>query len=72
MRKSQRSVTLSSSKAEYVALLETAKEICFLYQLLRENKIVEQLPIVVKVDNIGAIFMAENISVSPKTKHVDI
>ena len=72
MSKSQKSVTLSSSEAEYVALSETAKEIRFLYQLLKENKIEAELPIVVKVDNIGAIFMAENISVSPKTKHVDI
>ena len=31
-----------------------------------------ELPIIVRVDNIGAIFMAENIAVSPKTKHVDI
>ena len=39
---------------------------------MKENEIEVELPIVVKVDNIGAIFMAENISVSPKTKHVDI
>ena len=31
-----------------------------------------ELPIVVRVDNIRAIFMVENIAVSPKTKHDDI
>ena len=72
MSKSQKSVTLSSSKAKYVALSETAKEIRFLYQHLKENEIKVEQPIVVKVDNIGAIFMAENILVSPQTKHVDI
>ena len=29
-------------------------------------------PIVVHVDNVGAIFMAENVSTSGRTKHVDI
>jgi hypothetical protein len=29
-------------------------------------------PIVVRVDNIGAIFMGENISISQRTKHVDV
>ena len=31
-----------------------------------------KLPITVRVDNVGAIFMAENISVSQRTKHIDI
>ena len=70
--KSQRSVTLSSSEAEYVALLEAAKEIKFVYQLLQSIGIDIKLPITVKVDNIGAIFMSENTSTSRRTKHVDV
>eukprot|EP00980_Cylindrotheca_fusiformis_P025025 scaffold12934_cov105-Cylindrotheca_fusiformis.AAC.1 len=31
-----------------------------------------ELPIIVRVDNNGAIFMAENVSVSPRTKHIDV
>ena len=30
------------------------------------------LPIVVKVDNVGAIFTTENISTSRRTKHLDL
>ena len=30
-----------------------------------------ELPIIVRMDNIGAIFMSENISTSNRTKHVD-
>ena len=30
-----------------------------------------KLPIIVRVDNLGAIFMSDNISVSQRTKHVD-
>src|SRR5210317_1055697 len=70
--RSQRSVTLSSSEAEYIALSETAKEIVFLYQLVIEMGLEVKLPITVRVDNIGAMFMAENIAVSGKTKHVQI
>jgi hypothetical protein len=64
-------VTLSSSEAEWVAALEAVKEICFVYQLLTEIGIKVELPIVVRVDNIGAIFMGENVQVSQRTKHVD-
>ena len=31
-----------------------------------------KMPIIVRVDNVGAIFMAENVTTSPRTKHVDI
>ena len=70
--KGQKSVTLSSSEAEYVALSEAAKEIKFVYQLLVSMGIKVKLPITVRVDNIGAIFMSENVAVSQRTKHVDV
>ena len=60
------------SEAEYVALLEAAKEIKFVYQLLQSIGIDIELPITVKVDNVGAIFMSENTSTSRQTKHVDV
>lgn len=70
--KSQKNVTLSSSEAEYVALSEVAKNIKFIYMLLQFMEIKVILPIVVRVDNNGAIFMSENNHVSQRTKHVDI
>ena len=70
--KGQKSVTLSSSEAEYVALSEAAKEIKFVYQLLIGMGMKVKLPIVVRVDNLGAIFISENVLVSQKTKHIDI
>jgi hypothetical protein len=30
------------------------------------------LPIIVRVDNVGAIFLGNNFSVGQKTKHIDI
>ena len=70
--KSQKSVTLSSLEAEYVALSKAAKEIKFVYQLLQSIGIEIELPITVRVDNVGAIFMSENTSTSGQTKHVDV
>ena len=69
--KSMRSVVLSTTEAEYVALSEVLKEIKFLYQLLSSMGIKVPLPIKVKVDNIGAIWLANNSGVSERTKHVD-
>ena len=60
--KSQKSVSLSSSEAEYVALSEVVKEVMFVIQLLGSMKIVVKYPVMVRVDNAGAIFMASNIT----------
>jgi hypothetical protein len=69
--KSQKGVTLSSTEAEYVAIYEAVKELKFFYYLLSDLHIKVNLPIVVKMDNIGAIFMSENTSTGFRTRHVD-
>jgi hypothetical protein len=68
----QRSVALSSSEAEYFALSESAKDLKFVAQILITMGIPVRLPIIVRVDNVGAIFMSENVSASSRTKHIDI
>ena len=70
--KAQRSITLSSSEAEWIALSEATKEVMFVLQLLESMHIRVQLPITVRVDNIGAIWMSQNVNTSSRTKHVDI
>jgi hypothetical protein len=67
--KSQKGVTLSSTEAEYVAMSEAVKE--FIYYLLCDIVIEVKLPIIVKTDNIGAMFMAQNSSSGMRTRHVD-
>ena len=67
-----KSVVLSTTEAEYVAVSEVVKEIKFLYPLLRSMEIKVPLPIKIKVDNMGAIWIANNSGVSERTKHVDI
>jgi hypothetical protein len=60
--KSQKGVTLSSTEAEYVVMSEAVKEVKFTYYLLRDIGIEVKLPIIVKTDNVGAMFMAQNSS----------
>ena len=69
--KSQKSVSLSSSKAEYVALSE-ANKVVFILQMLRSMMILIKLPVTVRVDYVDAIVMASNIATTSYTKHMDI
>ena len=65
-------IAKSSSLTEYVAVSEVVNEIKCLYQMLRSMETKVPLPIKVQVDNVGAIWLANNSSVSERTKHVDI
>ena len=69
--KSMRSVVLSTAEAEYVVISEVVKEIKFFYQLLESMDVKVPLPIKVRLDNIGAIWLVNNSGVSERTKHVD-
>jgi hypothetical protein len=57
--KSQKGVTLSSTEAKYVSIFEAVKElkVIFICYLLNDLHIKVDLSIVVKTDNIGAIFI---------------
>ena len=62
---------LSTTEAEYVAISEVVKEIKFIYQLLESMDVKVPSPIKVRVDNIGAIWLANKSGVSERTKHED-
>ena len=67
-----KSVLLSTTEEEYVAVSEVVKKIKFLYQMLRSMEIKVPPSIKVHVDQVGAIWLANNSSVSVRTKHVDL
>jgi hypothetical protein len=69
--KSQKGVTLLSTEAEYLAISKADKELKFIYYLSCDLHIKVDLPIVVKTDNIGAIFMSENALTDFCTRHMD-
>jgi len=68
----QKSMMLSWSKAIFVALSEATEEVPFVVQVLQLIGIEIELPVVVHVENVGAIFIAENVTMSQHTKHIDI
>ena len=67
-----KSVVLSTTEAEYVVVSEVVKEIEFFCQMLRSMEIKVPLPIKGQVDNVGAIWLANNSSMSERTKHIDL
>ena len=69
--KAQCSIPLRSSDAEYVVLSEAANEVKFMLMVLNSTSLEVKLPNIVRVDNVGAIFMSENATTSNRTKHVD-
>ena len=70
--KSQKLVSLSSTEAKYVSISEIVKDLLFVKQVLEFLNQAIKLPIVIQVDNIGAIYMAENGSSNSQTKHVNV
>jgi hypothetical protein len=57
--------------AKYVMISKAVKELKVIYYLLSDLHIKNNIPIVVKTDNIGAIFMSENAVTGFLTQHVD-
>jgi hypothetical protein len=53
------------------AISEAVKDIRFIFFLLKSMFIEVKLPIIVRCDNLGAIFMVENLSSGVRTRHVD-
>ena len=67
-----KSVVLSTTEAEYMALSEVLKELKFIVQLLHTMNIEVELHITVHVDNVGAIWLSNSCTTSDRTKHIDI
>lgn len=70
--KKQKTVALSTTEAEYIALAESAKECIFLRRFLREIGFDEATDISMFCDNNSAIKLAENPIFHARSKHIDI
>ena len=55
--KDMRSVVLSTTKPEYIALSEVVKEIKFIIQLLSTMNMNIEMAIIIYVDNVGSIWL---------------
>lgn len=70
--KKQPVVALSSTEAEYIALVEAAKEAIFLRQLLQDMGRTVQTPISILCDNKSTIALSKNPIAHGRSKHMDI
>ena len=70
--KGMKSVVLSNTEVEYMALSEVVKELKFMVQLLQTMNIEVEFPITVHVDNVEAIWLSNDRTTSDRTKHIDI
>jgi len=68
----QKSVNLLSTEAEYKAILEVVTDVLFVKMLLEFFGFEVKLPIQIKVDNVGAIYLAQSAGSTGCTKHIDI
>ena len=65
-------MSLSSREVEYLAIADVCTEILFVRNLLQFLGVKINYPIVVRCDNVRAIFLGYNAKTSPRTEHVDI
>jgi len=68
----QRTVSLSTTEAEYIAACEAVKEAIWLKQLLKDSQNPCLNPIIVNVDNQSTIKLIRNPEYHKRSKHIDI
>eukprot|EP01082_Thalassiosira_pseudonana_P000277 g29.t1 g29 contig1:64548-67487(+) len=68
----QRFVTLSVTEAEGAAGNMVAQDMMYLYRSLTEIGLSVELPMVLEMDNSGAVDLANSYSVGGRTRHVDV
>ncbi|GAA5888987.1 hypothetical protein JCM16303_005278 [Sporobolomyces ruberrimus] len=72
MSKRQKSVAISSTEAEYMAMSEGSREVLYLRQLLRELGFAPSKPTLMRGDNSGALLLASHPASHSRTKHIDV
>lgn len=68
----QKTVTISSCEAEYIALSETSREILWLRQFLRELNLLNSSPAILLCDNNGSMVLAADPTHHSRSKHIDV
>lgn len=68
----QRSVALSSTEAEYMALSSAAKEATYISKLLNEIQLHNGDVIEIQGDNLGSLQLVKNPIYHARSKHIDI
>jgi predicted lipase len=71
--KRQPTITLSMTKAEYMASTQATKEAIWMTKLMKElGYMKEKKAMVIRCDNQGAISLTKNPTQHAQTKHIDV
>ena len=70
--KGQDIVSLSSTEAEYIAVTNMTSELMFVRQVMKFLDMKMNEPMEINLDNLGALFLAENEYACQRTKHIDV
>jgi len=68
----QRHVTLSVTEAESAAGVTEAQDMVYCHNVLTSLGLKVKLPMVLEMDNKGAVDLANSLSVGGRTRHVDV
>jgi hypothetical protein len=68
----QKFVTLSVTEAETAAGVTVAQDMLYIYRLLKTIGLRAELPMLLKIDNSGAVDLANNWNTGGRTRHVDV
>ena len=68
----QKTVTLSMIEAEGAAGVMVAQDMLYVYRLLQSLGLEVELPMILEMDNKGAVDLANNWSVGGRTRDVDV
>ncbi len=68
----QKFVTLSVMEVEIAAGVMVAQDMLYMYHLLESLELKVELPMVLEMDNSGAVNNANSWSVGGRTGHVDV
>ena len=68
--KGQKAVTLSTTESEYYTMSELCAELIYIEHILEFVNVKVSYPMMVRVDYVGAMFLANNPALSQRTKHI--
>ena len=72
LSKKQSSVSLSTTEAEYIAVVACCTQVLWMKQTLQDIKVKYDDPILILCDNPSAINISKNLVMHSKTKHIPI
>jgi hypothetical protein len=68
----ERTVSLSTTKAETYAGVTCVQDMFYMKSILESLGLRVKLPMVLEMDNQGAVYLANNWSIGGRTRHIDI